>query len=115
MWSTTDSGGDEGFLIGEECLGSNGGVRPLLVDDVGLFLGGGGLRLLELSLRETEDELKDLDREREREREPEAEEDPEYDEEPDIDPDGLARRGLPDLAMPLPPLKNWKPYPTLTF
>jgi len=113
MWSTTDSGGGEGFLIGEDCLGSNGGVRPLLVDDVGLFLGGAGLRLLELSLRETEDELKDLDRERERE--PEAEEEPEYDEEPDIDPDGLARRGLPDLAMPLPlPLvQTRKPYPTL--
>lgn len=77
-------------------------------------MGGGGLRLLELSLRETEDELKDLDREREREREPEAEEEPEYDEEPDIDPDGLARRGLPDLAMPLQLVQSSKPYLNLT-
>ena len=60
-------------------------------------MAGGGLRLLELSLRETDEEEKDLDRERERE--PEAEEDREYEEEPEMEPEGVAGRGLADLAI----------------
>ncbi len=75
-----------------------------------LFPGGGGLRLRELSLRDTEDEEKDAERDREREREPEAEDEEVYEEDRDADPEGVAGLGLPDLAMQKAPFSrlNWQ-------
>lgn len=103
-WRTRDSRTGEGFLGGGEGLldcggGGRGGDRPRLAGSAELLrLGGGGLRLRLLELREGEREEEEKDLEREREREEEREEE-EREEDPETEPDGGERRARPGFAI----------------
>lgn len=103
IYRTTDSGGGDGFLVGEDFLGgAGGGERPLLVAATGLLFFLEGFRSLELSLAEPEEKDLDLDLDLDLEREPDVEEeaDPENEEDAEFDPDGdTAARPRAGFAM----------------